>query len=107
MNQIFNIFLNIKKEAANLFPSKEEKEAAKILPFLLQKRDEVNGEPLKNWCDYDSSSLKYAIVAAGEKGYIIEDYYHFNYLLIFKTEKIAQKFLETYKKEINILRPLL
>lgn len=86
------------------FNSKEEAEAYKILPELLYWRDKYNEGWKPNWNIKEEP--KYCI--ENFKNTIkITDYCFTSKILAFKTRKIRDKFLEDFKEELEIVKPLL
>lgn len=87
----------------NIFPTKEEAEAALALSQLLQWRNKYyNG-----WkSDFISSNVKYAIKPYKDKIDIMH-VYSIHYILTFETYEKADKFLKDHRKLIEQAKPLL
>ena len=90
----------------NVFPTKTEAEACLALSQLCQLRDAYNGEPLANWCDWESNEKKYVIYF--DEGNISKGILFFSsVVLAFKTEKLRDKFVENFEDLILTAKPLL
>ena len=85
----------------NLWPTKELAEAALALSQLLQLRDRWNGD----W-KQEYGVPSFAILNRHDKLFraTIEDY---NTPLVFKSNQLRDKFLETFKDLIETAKPLL
>ena len=90
-------------ENKNVFPTKEEAEACIALAQLCQLRDFYND----GWKpDYKDDNVKYLLYYWGDtitKSHTTGA----SNLLIFKTEKLRDKFLENFEDLIKIAKPLL
>lgn len=88
----------------NTWTSKKEAEAALALSQLCQWRDKYNEGWKPDWEDGDQP--KYIIVFFTNKidRYVV---YATSHPLSFKTQKIADKFLEDFRDLIEIAKPLL
>jgi hypothetical protein len=87
----------------NVWPTKEEAEAALALSQLCQWRDKYN----EGWRpDYTKCGLKWTIQLYENQ---IKTFATSSYpcILIFKTEEIRDKFLEDFAELIEIAKPLL
>ncbi len=95
---------NIAKKAnRNVWPTKEEAEAALALSQLCQWRDKYNEGWKPDWRD---DMTKYVINL--HKGCIEPlNVCYSNSVLCFKSEKIRNKFLEDFAELIEIAKPLL
>ena len=86
----------------NVFPTKEEAEACLALSQLCQLRDFYND----GWKpDYKDDNVKYLLYYWGDtitKSHTTGA----SNLLIFKTEKLRDKFLENFEDLIKIAKPL-
>ena len=87
----------------NTWPTKELAEAALALSQLLQLRDRWNGDWKADWC---SDDYKYSI---GINQYNISKYISVGdqYILVFNSGELRDKFLYTFKDLIEIAKPLL
>lgn len=87
----------------NTWPSKEEAMAALALSQLLQLRNAWNGDFRKDW---DDNISVWTIYQIGDH-INIDDYAHIARSLYFKTEELAEKFLDTFRDLIETAKPLL
>ena len=91
-------------EYQNCYPSKKEAAAAQILPALLQMRDIYNGGWEAEWNTNDSNN--YCIfIEHGEL--CIANYYFHKHIFAFKTYKLAEEFLNNFRTQLEIVKPLL
>lgn len=86
-------------ELWNVLPTKEEAEAYKILPFLLQWRDRYNEGWKPNWEDKEYVYIIQKYVSP-TRFYLLNCFH-------FKTAEIRDKFEEDFKEELEIVKPLL
>ena len=93
-------------EALSFFPTEEERKAVFALCRLCWLRDEYNGEPLADWCDWTSSGHKYVISFYSSKIYTGNLYIQSG-PLAFKTKYLRDKFLENFEELILTAKPLL
>lgn len=101
--QPFSFDTSISWYSKMLLPTKEEAEAYKVLPQLLQWRDKYN----EGWKpDWEDESDKYCLYFIDNKISNIM-LASVNTVLSFKTETIADKFLEDFRDLIEIAKPLL
>lgn len=91
-------------ELWNTLPSKDEAKAYKILPMLLQFRDRYNENWKPNYLD--GKELKFVIEVRSNN---LETNYYRNtqYLFAFKTQEIRNNFLNDFRDELEIVKPLL
>ena len=93
-------------EDLNFFPTEEERKAVFALRKLCWLRDEYNGEPLADWCDWRAANTKYCIE------FYDNEITTFNYnctrtVLAFKTRELRDKFVKNFRELIEIAKPLL
>lgn len=96
--------LSVSNDHRNIWPSKEEAEAALALSQLCQWRDKYNEGWKPDWTDF--SEYKYVIVMNRGK---IEPGINCttSKVLAFKSQDILNKFLEDFRDLIEIAKPLL
>lgn len=88
----------------NVWPSKEEAEAALALSQLLQLRDRYNGDWKADWRSHEE--IKYAIRC--HEGKAVTGYtWGIQRPLNFKTAELRDKFLENFRDLIETAKPLL
>lgn len=88
-------------ELWNVLPSKKEAEAYKILPMLLHFRDRYNEGWAPNWKDMENFSI--GVDDCGN----IELRTDTRSVLTFKTKEILYNFLNDFREELEIVKPLL
>lgn len=100
---LYHESIKSKRHCRNLWPTKEEAEAALALSQLCQWRDKYN----KGWkADYKNDDKKYVIFT--ERCVIKKSLtYNHNIVLSFKEESIRDKFLNDFKDLIEIAKPLI
>ena len=91
-------------QSHNLYPTEELAKAAQVLPLLLQLRNA--------WWKADGWDIETAETWFGISNYkegirIISDLSYFNPPFSFKDYKTAQLFLDTFRVELEIAKPLL
>lgn len=104
ITEVNNISPHHSSELWNTLPTQEEAEAYKILPMLLHFRDRYNEGWKADWEDSDQCKhiLRYY------NGDIEEDsFFTTQYVFAFKTPEIRDKFLEDFREELEIVKPLL
>lgn len=99
--EVNNVSPHYGSELWNTLPTKEEAEAYKILPFLLQWRDKYNDgwEPV--WKDKEYFSIGVDCCMNIEVRTDIRS------VFTFKTKELLYKFLEDFEEELEIVKPLL
>ena len=87
----------------NLFPTKEEAKAMLAMAQLCQLRDRWNG----GWkADWEDGTVKYCI--SSFKNILHKDfYYNTSTPMVFKTEELRDKFMETFKDLLEEAKPFL
>ena len=97
------------KENANLSPHRYLCEAylALLECIWLSEHESFNGQPQYEWADWtDVNQNKYCITPSGNKNQV-SCYCGSSRPLAFKTEKLAEKFLNDYNDLLEIAKPLL
>ncbi len=91
----------------NIIPTEEEAKAFQILPYLLHQRDYYNGEPIDDWCDWTNANQDKYVINVAQNKLQSPHYINIKHLFSFKTEEIRDAFLEEFKEELEIAKPLL
>lgn len=104
ITEVKNISPHCSYELWNTLPTQEEAEAYKILPMLLHFRDRYNGFWKPNW--KNNEEWKYGIRYSGDILYRDESLYN-HILFTFKSKEIRDQFLEDFREELEIVKPLL
>ena len=87
----------------NVFPTKEEAKAMRAMAQLCQLRDAWNGGWKADWKD---GTVKYCI--GSYKNVVYKDsYYNTSTPMVFKTEELRDKFMETFKDLLEEAKPFL
>ena len=87
----------------NIFPTEEEAKAMLAMAQLCQLRDRWNDGWKPDWKD---NTRKYCIVSF--KNIVLRDsYYSVSHPMVFKTEELRDKFMETFKDLLEEAKPFL
>ena len=87
----------------NTFPTEEEAKAMRAMAQLCQLRDAWNGGWKPDWKD---NTRKCCIVSF--KNTVLRDfYYSVSHPMVFKTEELRDKFMETFKDLLEEAKPFL
>ena len=87
----------------NLFPTRKEAEAMRAMAQLCQLRNRWHDGWEVNWED---GTVKYCIVSY--KNVVCKDsYYNTSQPMVFKTEELRDKFMETFKDLLEEAKPFL
>ena len=87
----------------NLFPTRKEAGAMRAMAQLCQLRDRWNDGWKPDWKD---NTRKYCIVSF--KNIVLRDsYYSVSHPMVFKTEELRDKFMETFKDLLEEAKPFL
>ena len=87
----------------NVFPTKEEAKAMLAMAQLCQLRDRWNDGWKANWKD---DTVNYCIILF-ENHLAKDSYYRTNRPMVFKTEELRDKFMETFKDLLEEAKPFL
>lgn len=101
IREVSNASPHYSHEPWNVLPSKEEAEAYKILPMLLQFRDRYNEGWKPDWKDEEYFSIGVDCCMN------IEVRTDTRSVLTFKTKELLDKFLDDFEEELEIVKPLL
>ena len=103
-SNINNIFkTNTADNNRNVFPTEEEAKAMRAMAQLCQLRDRWNN----GWkADWEDGTVKYCI--GSYKNVVYKDsYYNTSTPMVFKTEKLRNRFMETFKDLLEEAKPFL
>ena len=87
----------------NIFPTEEEAKAMLAMAQLCQLRDRWNDGWKANWKD---DTVNYCIILF-ENHLAKDSYYRTNRPMVFKTEELRDKFMETFKDLLEEAKPFL
>lgn len=94
----------LRKEFPGVIPSKERAEQFLILNKLLQIRDYYNQGWKPNWCD--SFEEKHCIIN-NRNELTITTAWVANYLFVFKTKELRDKFFQNFKSDLEFIKEFL
>ena len=101
MSEISNISCPSINHAKNTWPTRELAEAALALSQLLQLRDRWNGDWKREYGGFT------AVIINKREEIVKEELQSYNAPLVFKSNELRDKFLETFRDLIETAKPLL